>query len=76
MDTHFSENAYVISPPTTDYEYLRPYIDLIDAGTLRGEAYTAIGEGVAAATALLDFQGVKNGRRGFLLVFTDGNNNL
>ena len=72
----FSENAYVISPLTTDYQYLTHYIDMIDANTLNGEGYTAIGEGVAAATQLLDFEGVKDGRRGIVLVFTDGENNI
>jgi Ca-activated chloride channel family protein len=72
----FSENAYVISPLTTDYTYLTHYIDMIDAETLSGEGYTAIGEGVAAATQLLDFHGVKDGRRGVVLVFTDGENNI
>jgi hypothetical protein len=72
----FSENAYVISPLTTDYTYLSHYIDMIDAQTLSGEGYTAIGEGVAAATQLLAFEGVKDGRRGVVLVFTDGENNI
>jgi len=72
----FSEHAYVISPLTDDYEYLSHYIDMIDGQTLAGEGYTAIGEGVAAATMLLDFQGVTHGRRGIVLVFTDGENNF
>ena len=72
----FSESAYVISPLTTDYTYLTHYIDMIDANTLSGEGYTAIGEGVAAAVQLLDFEGVKNGRRGVVLVFTDGESNI
>src|SRR5262245_26880673 len=63
----FSENAYVVNPLTTDYAYLTHYIDMIDANTLTGEGYTAIGEGVAAATQLLDFEGVKDGRRGVVL---------
>ncbi len=72
----FSENAYVISPLTTDYVYLTRYIEMIDQNTLSGEGYTAIGEGVAAATQLLDFEGVKDGRRGVVLVFTDGESNI
>jgi Ca-activated chloride channel family protein len=72
----FSEHAYVISPLTDDYDYLNHYIDMIDVRTLAGEGYTAIGEGVAAATALLDFQGVAHGRQGVVLVFTDGENNF
>lgn len=72
----FSEQAYVISPLTDDYDYLYHYIDMIDAETLAGEGYTAIGEGVAAATMLLDFQGVTHGRRGIVLVFTDGESNF
>ncbi|OGU08850.1 MAG: hypothetical protein A2W29_11875 [Gemmatimonadetes bacterium RBG_16_66_8] len=72
----FSEHAYVISPLTDDYQYLYQYIDMIDVQTLAGEGYTAIGEGVAAATALLDFQGVTRGREGMVLVFSDGENNF
>ena len=72
----FSEHAYVISPLTDDYDYLFHYIDMIDGHTLAGEGYTAIGEGVAAATMLLDFQGVTHGRRGIVLTFTDGENNF
>lgn len=72
----FSEHAYVISPLTDDYDYLYHYIDMIDGQTLAGEGYTAIGEGVAAATMLLDFQGVTAGRQGIVLVFTDGENNF
>ena len=72
----FSEHAYVISPLTDDYDYLYHYIDMIDVQTLAGEGYTAIGEGVAAATALLSFQGVAHGREGIVLVFTDGENNF
>jgi Ca-activated chloride channel family protein len=72
----FSETAYVISPLTTDHEYLYHYIDLIDARTLTGEIYTAIGEGVAAASMLLDFQGVRDGQQGVVLVFTDGESNV
>jgi Ca-activated chloride channel family protein len=72
----FSENAYVISPLTTDYDYLAHYVDMIDANTLSGEGYTAIGEGVAAATQLLAFEGVKDGQKGVVLVFTDGESNI
>jgi hypothetical protein len=72
----FSENAYVISPLTTDYAYLSHYIDMIDMNTLSGEGYTAIGEGVAAAVQLLAFEGVKDGQRGVVLVFTDGESNI
>jgi len=72
----FSEHGYVISPLTDDYQYLYHYIDMIDGQTLAGEGYTAIGEGVAAATMLLTFQGVTHGRRGIVLVFTDGENNF
>jgi Ca-activated chloride channel family protein len=72
----FSEQAYVISPLTTDYDYLDHYIDLLDAQTLAGEGYTAIGEGIAAALSLLDFQGVNDGRQGIVIVCTDGENNF
>jgi len=72
----FSERGYVISPLTEDHAYLAHYIDMIDSETLAGEGYTAIGEGVAAATVLLDFQGVNRGREGVVLVFTDGENNF
>lgn len=72
----FSEHAYVISPLTDDHDYLYHYIDMIDVQTLAGEGYTAIGEGVATATALLSFQGVAHGREGVVLVFTDGENNF
>ncbi len=72
----FSNNAYVVSPLSFDYEYLRRYIDMVDDQLLRGEGMTAIGEGVALANYVLARQTVTGDKRGRAIVlFTDGENN-
>lgn len=72
----FSENAYVVSPLTTDYAYLVTYVNMINEQTLIGEGQTAIGEGLFAAADLLLRQGRGQGKRGkVIVVFTDGENN-
>lgn len=72
----FSDNAYVVSPLTFDHDYLRQYVAMIDNRILRNEGMTAIGDGIAVASALLlrqssaDVSGNK-----VMVVFTDGEHN-
>ncbi len=71
----FSDHAYVVSPPTLDYESLTRYIDQVDDQSLRGEGMTAIGDGIALANHVLTR--VSQQRRDkVVLVFTDGEYNL
>ncbi len=71
----FSDNAYVVSPLTFDYDYLLRYIDLVDDQMLRGEGMTAIGDGLALSNYLLDRQSRSAEHRNRVIVlFTDGEN--
>ena len=71
----FSDHAYVVSPPTLDYESLTRYVDQVDDQSLRGEGMTAIGDGIALANHVLTRVG-KERRDKVVLVFTDGEYNL
>lgn len=72
----FSDNAYVVSPLTFDYDYLLRYMDLVDDQILRGEGMTAIGDGLALSNYLLNRQSRSVERRNQVIVlFTDGENN-
>ncbi len=72
----FSDNAYVVSPLTFDYEYLLQYLDMIDAKILEGEGMTAIGDGIALANNLLERQRTDPPRSQVITVFTDGEHNI
>jgi len=72
----FSDNAYVVSPLSTDHEYLRRYVDMVDGQILRGEGMTAVGEGLALANYLLARETATADTRGRVVVlFTDGETN-
>jgi Ca-activated chloride channel family protein len=71
----FSDNAYVVSPLTFDYEYLLHYIGMVDDRILRGEGMTAIGEGVALANHLVFRQAGEDRRSQVIMLFTDGEHN-
>jgi Ca-activated chloride channel family protein len=71
----FSDNAYVISPMTFDYEYLLHYVDEIDDTLLRREGMTAIGEGIFMANVLLAWQSEQKIKNKVIVVFTDGEHN-
>jgi len=71
----FSDNAYVVSPLTLDYDYLSHYLDMIDEETLRGEGMTAIGDGISLANNLLQRQRSDHQRKQVILVYTDGEHN-
>lgn len=71
----FSDHAYVVSPLTLDYDYLLHYLDQVDEQSLRGEGMTAIGDGIALATGLLDQQRQGEDRGRVITVFTDGKHN-
>jgi Ca-activated chloride channel family protein len=72
----FSDNAYVVSPLTFDYDYLVHYVDMVDDRILQGEGQTAIGDGLALANYLL-FRQSRGSARGHqvIVLFTDGENN-
>ncbi|MBI4482839.1 MAG: VWA domain-containing protein [Acidobacteria bacterium] len=72
----FSENAYVVSPLTTDHEYLQQYVEILDDRILIGEGLTAIGEGMAAGYNILLRQSRDLKRNKVLVVLTDGENNF
>jgi Ca-activated chloride channel family protein len=72
----FSDNAYVISPLTFDYEYLLHYVDEIDDTLLRLEGMTAIGEGIFMANVLLAWQSEAKVKNKVIVVFTDGEHNF
>lgn len=72
----FSNRAYVVSPLTLDYDYLRHYLDMVDGQILRGENMTAIGDGMALAGTLLDRQAGDGTRGRVVAVFTDGEHNF
>lgn len=70
----FSDNAYVVSPPTFDRAYLLQYVDMIDDQMLRNEGMTAIGEGLALSDFLLTRRDV-GARNKVVVIFTDGESN-
>lgn len=72
----FSDHPYVVVPLTFDKEHLLGYFDLIDPKTLVGEGMTAIGDGIATGTFLLDRQSAAGVRNKVIIVFTDGASNL
>jgi len=71
----FSDNAYVVSPLTFDYDYLLHYVNFVDSQILRGEGMTAIGDGIALANYLLTRQRGDTRRSQVIMVFTDGEHN-
>jgi Ca-activated chloride channel family protein len=72
----FSNNAYVVTPMTTDYAYLINYIQMINDRTLMDEGMTAIGEGLLLARDMLLRDAGQGTRRGNVIVLlTDGENN-
>jgi Ca-activated chloride channel family protein len=72
----FSDNAYVVSPLTFDYNYLRQYVDSIDDQLLRREGMTAIGDGIHLANVLLARQSDPNVKNKVIVVLTDGEHNI
>jgi Ca-activated chloride channel family protein len=71
----FSDNAYVVSPLTFDYDYLLHYVDMVDDRILQGEGQTAIGDGLALANYLLSRQSKGSRSHQVIVLFTDGENN-
>jgi Ca-activated chloride channel family protein len=71
----FSDNAYVVSPLTFDYDYLLHYVDMVDDQILRGEGQTAIGDGLALANYLMSRQSKGSRSHQVIVLFTDGENN-
>jgi hypothetical protein len=71
----FSDHAYVVSPPTLDYESLTRYVDQVDDQSLRGEGMTAIGDRDRAGQHVLTRVSTQR-RDKVVLVFTDGEYNL
>nr|AAP58546.1 hypothetical protein [uncultured Acidobacteriota bacterium] len=72
----FSDNAYVISPLTFDHQYLLDYLGFVDGEILLGEGQTAIGDGLALASAVLARQAGRDARgHQVVVLFTDGESN-
>jgi Ca-activated chloride channel family protein len=71
----FSDEAYVISPLTFDYEYLLRYVDELDDTLMRTEGMTAIGEGMHLATVLLAKQSEPKVNNKVIVTLTDGEHN-
>lgn len=71
----FSEGAYVVSPPTVDYDYLSDYLKRVDFGTLSGEGRTAIGEAIYTGLGLLRWKDPERHSPAVMMVFTDGESN-
>ena len=66
-----------MSPLTFDHEYLRNYVRMIDDKTLAEEGLTAIGDGIATASALLARMKLEHGSgKQVMIVFTDGEHNF
>jgi Ca-activated chloride channel family protein len=72
----FSDYPYVVSPLTFDHQYLRNYVGMIDDKTLAEEGLTAIGDGIATASALLARMKLERSGRQVMVVFTDGEHNF
>jgi Ca-activated chloride channel family protein len=73
----FSDYPYVVSPLTFDHQYLRDYVSMIDDQTLVEEGLTAIGDGIATASALLARMKLeRDPGRQVMVVFTDGEHNF
>lgn len=73
----FSDYPYVVSPLTFDHEYLRQYVEMIDDQTLANEGLTAIGDGIATASALLArMKLLRASGNQVMIVFTDGEHNF
>ncbi len=73
----FSNNAYVVSPLTSDYGYLADYVRMINDRTLSNEGMTAIGEGLLLATDLMHRQIRESANRSnVIILLTDGENNF
>ena len=72
----FSDYPYVVSPLTFDHQYLRDYVSMIDDKTLAEEGLTAIGDGIATASALLARMKLERSGKQVMVVFTDGEHNF
>ena len=72
----FSDYPYVVSPLTFDHQYLRNYVGMIDDKTLAEEGLTAIGDGIATASALLARMKLERSGKQVMVVFTDGEHNF
>jgi Ca-activated chloride channel family protein len=75
----FSNNGYLVTPPTFDHESLSDYLLMTDTDTLVNEGYTGIGEGLATANLYFEQQKETSARRTgqgqVIVLFTDGDNN-
>lgn len=74
----FSNNGYLVAPPTFDHESTVQYLLMTGTDALINEGYTGIGEGLATANTFFEEQKEKAGRRirgQVTVLFTDGENN-
>lgn len=74
----FSNNGYLVSPPTFDHESMSQYLLMTGTHSLVNEGYTGIGEGLGTANRFFEQQKEKSRRRAkgqVIVLFTDGENN-
>jgi Ca-activated chloride channel family protein len=74
----FSNNGYLVVPPTFDPDAVTSYMLMTGTHTLVNEGFTAIGEGLYTANAFFANAKEKMRRRAkgnVIVVFTDGDNN-
>lgn len=74
----FSNNGYLVAPPSFDHESIVQYLLMTGTDALVNEGYTGIGEGLATANTFFEEQKAKSGRRirgQVTVLFTDGENN-
>jgi Mg-chelatase subunit ChlD len=75
----FSNNGYLVSPPTFDHESMSQYLLMTGTHSLVNEGYTAIGEGLGTANRFFEQQKEKSRRRAkgqVIVLLTDGDNNI
>jgi len=75
----FSNNGYLVTPPTFDHESLGQYLQTTGSHSISNEGFTAIGEGLATANQF--FADTRQRARGrtkgrAMVLLTDGENNF
>jgi Ca-activated chloride channel family protein len=76
----FSNNGYLVTPPSFDHESMIQYLLMTGTHTLVNEGYTGIGEGLATANLYFAQQrdsetSTRRTKGQVILLFTDGENN-
>jgi Ca-activated chloride channel family protein len=76
----FSNNGYLVTPPSFDHENMIQYLLMTGTHTLVNEGYTGIGEGLATANQYFEQArdsetSTRRTKGQVILLFTDGENN-